>query len=226
MTPLAWALLFTALGVAWIAHLSRREHAARRARHAAIFGPVVDLFESPQITFEESGLPRIEGRYQGQNLRLDLIPDTMTIRRLPQLWLAITSLDALPIAKAGLAVLVRPSGADYYSLTERMSEHFAVPPQFPHECWVRGETPASAATLAKLTDPAAHILTEPKVKEIAATSRGVRLVYQIAEGKRGDYLLLRQCDFAGAQVQPDVLDQLVDGLAALRQSLAAQRVEP
>lgn len=138
MTPLAWVLVVTAIGIAWVARLSWRENIQRRARHAAVFEPIAGAFGNPRLAYEESGFPRIEGRYKGQNLRLDLIPDTMTIRRLPQLWLSITSVEPLPLADAGVAILVRPSGADYYSLTERMSEHLPVPAAFPNECWVRG----------------------------------------------------------------------------------------
>lgn len=219
MTPFAWALLIAATGMVTVIALARREHRRRRAQHSAILDPVAGAFERSQMSVDATGLPRLEGMYRGQQLRLDVIPDTMTIRRLPQLWLSITSIQALPLAQAGLAVLVRPSGADYYSLTDRMAERFDPPAEFPPECLVRGETPSAVATLAKLARVAGRIFADPKVKEIAATRRGLRIVYQLAEGKRGHYLLLRQSEFEDARLLPATLDDLVAGLAALRQSL-------
>ena len=101
-----------------------------------------------------------------------------------------------------------------------MSERFDPPPSLPWEILVRGETASSAATLAAITPDAARILADPKVKEIAATKRGVRIVTQIAEGKRGQHLLLRQCDFEGAELFPERLDALVADLQRMLASLA------
>ncbi len=204
-------------GLAWLAHRERQTIVSRRR---AILDPVAPLFGNPRIATDGAGIPKLEGRYRGLDLRIELIPDSMTIKRLPQLWLSVTALQPLPIAGAGVAILIRPSGADFYSLTEKMSERLVPPSSLPWENIVRGETGKSAATLAKLAPGAALILADPKVKEVAATKRGVRIVTQLAEGKRGEHLLLRQCDFEGAQLSPELLDSIVADLEKLLSSLA------
>lgn len=207
--------------LAWLAH---RERQTIRARRRVIFDPVVALFDDPHVTTDGAGIPKLEGRYRGLDLKFDLIPDTMTIKRLPQLWISVTAIQPLPIADAGIAILIRPSGADFYSLTERMSERFDPPPSLPWECLVRGETDKSENTLARIAPEAARILSDPRVKEIAATKRGVRIVTQLAEGKRGQHLLLRQCDFEGAALSPELFDTIVANLGKLLSSLAPHPV--
>ena len=203
--------------VTWLAHCERQ---AIRGRRRLILDPVVALFDDARVTTDGAGIPKLEGRYRGLDLRLDLIPDTMTIKRLPQLWLSVTALQPLPIANAGIAILIRPSGADFYSLTEKMAERFDPPSCLPWESLVRGETDKSASTLAAIAPEAARILSDPKIKEIAATQRGVRIVTQLAEGKRGQHLLLRQCDFEGAELTPALLDTRVTSLEKLLSALA------
>lgn len=210
----------TAAGTAAVAWLAHRERQSIRGRRRVILEPVVPLFENAIFTSDGAGIPKLEGRYRDLHLKLDLIPDTMTIKRLPQLWLSVTAIKPLQITDAGIAILIRPSGADFYSLTEKMAEHLDPPPSLPWECLVRGETDKSALTLAKIAPEAARILADPKVKEIAATQRGVRIVTQLAEGKRGQHLLLRQCDFEGAELTPARLDALVTSLKKLLAALA------
>ena len=94
----------------------------------------------------------------------------------------------------------------------------------PWECLVRGETDKSEDTLARIAPEAGKILSDPKVKEIAATKRGVRIVTQLAEGKRGQHLLLRQCDFEGAALSPQLLDTIVSNLGKLLSGLAPHPV--
>lgn len=210
-----------AAGVTALAFLARHERLLIKARRQLVLDHVREAFTDAQLTTDGAGIPCIEGRYRGQLLRIEFIPDNMTIRRLPQLWVSVTALRPLELANAGLAVLVRPSGADFYSLTNHMHTHFDPPHGFPWECLVRGQSDRAAATLARIAPAAAGILADAKVKELAFTERGTRIVYQLAEGLRGKHLLLRQCDFEDARLEPELLDRLVGDLDALAGALGA-----
>jgi hypothetical protein len=209
----------TAAGVTVLALLARHERHLVKSRRRLMLDGIEPLFSSASLTADGAGIPRIEGVYQRRRLTIDLIPDTMTIRRLPQLWVSVTALAPLPLQNKGIAVLVRPSGADFYSLTEHMEERFDPSASFPWECLVRGQTDAARATLDRVSPAVTAILADPKVKEIGVTSRGLRIVYQLAEGKRGQHLLLRQCDFEGARLKPELLERLCRDLDTLAASL-------
>jgi hypothetical protein len=147
---------------------------------------------------------------------LDLLCDTMTIRRLPQLWMRATLLAANP-GRPGFAILVRPSGmgSEFYSLTSTFEHRLAAPDGFPAEVLIRGDDGAEAL-LAELADTLHVILADPHVKEIAVTPRGVRILRQAGEGKRGDHLLLRQSVFEDTSVARQDLTAVLEQLEAIR----------
>jgi hypothetical protein len=209
-----------AIGIVATTILALRESRKLRASRSAMLDLVKDQFTSPKLSIDGAGFPSLEGVLDGRQIRLELIPDTMTIRRLPQLWLSLTDVFDLPVTGRGVSILVRPSGADYYSLTERMNSRLDVPPGFPWECLVKGESAQSSQTLDRVAKTAVKLLADPRVKEIAITSRGVRIVRQLAEGKRGDHLLLRQSVFTGAEVTARDISELAADLKDLRVALA------
>lgn len=209
-----------AAGVTALAFLARHERNIMRARRELILEPVRPLFREANYTTDGAGIPRIEGYYRGQLIRVDLTPDTMTVRRLPQLWVSLTAIRALPTAQSAVAILMRPSGSDFYSLTERMEDIIDPPAAFPYDCLVRGQGPHAREVLAQITPTAVSLFADAKVKEIAVTERGARIVYQLAEGRRGQHLLLRQCDFDEARLEPALLDTLLSGLDQIATALA------
>ncbi len=62
----------------------------------------------------------------------------------------------------------------------------------------------------------AEALADPRIKEIAITPRGLRIIRQAGEGKRGDHLLLRQSVFENAVVPRQDLATVLDHLQAIR----------
>jgi hypothetical protein len=157
------------------------------------------VLEEPVLSLGGDEFPKLAGRHRGRRVHAELIPDTMTIKRLPQLWLSVTLLQRLP-GISSFAVLVRPSGNDFYSLTESFRESLIPPPGLPWEVLIRGETSNAQAHLDHLAGLLSAILSDPRVKEVAVTARGLRIVLQAGEGRRGEHLLLRQAVFDDAGV--------------------------
>lgn len=211
---MSFTALLAAGAASAIAYVGYREHRhAQRARRG-LLDECASALERPRLTHGADQFPHLEGFAQGRRVRVDLAPDTLTIRRLPQLWLNATLLDDNP-RLPGLAVLVRPAGTEFYSLTSRFPERFETPAGFPAEVLIRGEHGADHL-LHELREPMAAILADGRVKEIAVTSRGVRIIRQAAEGKRGEHLLLRQSVFEDAAVPHRDLKTIIAQLQALR----------
>lgn len=199
----------------WIA---LRDHKALRASRVGLLDDCARLFDRYALTHGDDSFPRLSGRRGASNVDIRLISDTMTIRRLPQLWLQVTVLDRLDI-RSGVAVLVRPSGYEFYSLTAAFHHLLDTPSSFPSEVIVRGTDAGAAKLLEKLGPSMAVILEDPRVKEIAVTPQGLRLIRQAGEGRRGEYLLLRQAVFDQATVTADQLDAALDEVETLRAAL-------
>jgi hypothetical protein len=207
-------LLLALASVAAIIFVGVREHRKAVAARRGLLDDAATALDRPQLTHGPDGFPRLFGRHQGREVRVDLLLDTLTIRRLPQLWLRATLLDhnaGLP----GLAILVRPAGAEFYSLTAHFDHRLETPAGFPAEVLIRGDVGA-ARLLADLGPTLSTVLADARVKEIAITARGLRIVRQAGEGKRGEHLLLRQSVFDNASVPRRELADALDQLQAIR----------
>jgi hypothetical protein len=204
--------------VAWRDHKNLRD-----ARRRLLDGCSSILADS-NLTFGGDGFPRLRGRVGSRAVQVDLIPDTMTIRRLPQLWLSVTLLDRLPI-EADVAVLVRPSGCDFYSLTENLPHWIAPPAGFPWEVLIRGSGPRCEALVERLAEPVVALLADLRVKEVGVTAKGLRIVRQAGEGRRGEHLLLRQAVFDDAEILATDLETILDKLESLRDKVVETRGE-
>jgi hypothetical protein len=210
------SLLLAAGSVAALTFVGMRDARAARAARRAMLDDCAGALDRNELSPGPDSFPHLSGFYRGREIRVDLLCDTMTIRRLPQLWMRATLLAANP-DRPGLAILVRPSGmgSEFYSLTSNFEHRLAAPPGFPAEVLIRGDDGAEAI-LAELGDILLAILADPHVKEVAITPRGVRILRQAGEGKRGDHLLLRQSVFENGGVPRQDLATVLDQLEAIR----------
>ncbi len=208
------SLLLAAGSIAAVTYVGMRDHRAAKAARRGVLDGCAGALDRAQLSHAADGFPRLAGHHHGREVRVDLLCDTMTIRRLPQLWMSTTLLDAnagLP----GFAILVRPAGTEFYSLTSRFAHRLETPVGFPDEVLIRGDAGAEPL-LDELRATLAGILADPRVKEIAVTPRGLRIIRQAGEGKRGDHLLLRQSVFENAAVPRRDLAAVLDQLQAIR----------
>ena len=204
-----------ALGaIAAVILVSYREHRGMLAARRCLLDGCAGILDRAQLTHGDDGFPRLVGNHDGRAVRIDLIPDTMTIRRLPQLWLSVSLLDRCP-GVPGLAVLVRPTGNEFYSLNSHFAHRYEPPSGLPAEVSIRGDRGAGRL-LAELNEALGAILADPRVKEVAITERGLRIVRQAGEGKRGEHLLLRQALFERANVSRTDLESILQPLETLR----------
>ncbi|WP_232631783.1 hypothetical protein [Methylobacterium sp. Leaf118] len=196
------------------AALCLRQGRRAAAWRAGLLAECAALLEAPRLGRDRAGFATLEGTCAGLPVSVRLIPEALVHRRLPQLWLSVT----LRVPRAGnatLDVLRRPAGAEFYAPAD-LPLRLEPPAGWPADTLVRG-TPGAAALLRALQDETARILGDPRVKEVLATPRILRLVIQAGEGGRGAYLLLRASRFALERVDPARLDgALRDGLRLAR----------
>jgi len=207
------------LGIAGAVGLfAAREHRQLRSARQTLLDCCADALDRHEIRYGGDGFPRLAGGFHGRRVIAELIPDTMVIRRLPQLWLSITLLETLEEVPS-LAVLVRPAGYEFYSLTSGLSCALDAPAAFPSEVLVRGSGARAERLLWQLTPHLAASLMDPHVKEIAVTSKGLRIIVQAGEGRRGEHLLLRQAVFDDAVVPARELANRLKELETLRSAI-------
>ncbi|MBS0267626.1 MAG: hypothetical protein JSS54_01460 [Proteobacteria bacterium] len=211
------ALLLTA-AVSILVLFGRREARVAAAARHSILEPSLNVLDSPKVEIDACGFPKMEGKFRGRSFRVALIPDTLTFRRLPQLWLDVTLKRKLPV-DGSVAILVRQSGADYFSLTDHFNERLAPPANFPYVCLIKGDGPGARQVLDRIAPYVASLLRDPHFKEIAVTPRGIRIMRQLAEGKRGEHLILRQIVFEGARLDPEGLEDVIAAVVEIENLL-------
>lgn len=211
-------LVVLALGVGLMIGLALTEHGRMRRRRRGLLDACTPMLSNVALRHGGDDFPMLTGCLNGRTLDVRLVSDAMTIRRLPQLWLQVTALEPLAIG-SGFAVLVRPNGSEFYSLTSQFEHTLAAPAAFPLEIIVRGESADAAQLLDRLASAMAAILADPAVKEIAVTRKGLRLVRQAGEGRRGEYLLLRQAVFDAADVPAADLARILEQLETLSRAV-------
>lgn len=216
LVPLGIAL--AALGV-WLALSLLRETRARAASRAGYFDAVRSLFDGGETRMEPTGFPRMTGRRGGLAFDLQAIPDTLTFRKLPALWVLVTLPEPLPL-EATLDLMARPSGNEPFTKFATLPQSLPTPPDLPKDVAIRTDD-ATRIPLPDLIGTHADLFHDPRVKELVLSPKGLRIVILAEEADRGRYLIFREAEMGRSPLPPSRLEPLLDRLAALRQDVLA-----
>lgn len=214
-------IVIALLGIATVCWMAVRDHRAERAIRRSLLDACQPILDDARLGHGKDGYPYLEGGFRGRKVRADFVPDTMTIRRLPQLWLSLTLFAPKP-GRPEFALLVRPSGTEFYSLTGYLDRRLDPIPGLPDEMLLRGSGPGAQALLEREGPLLVSLFHDPRIKEVGVMAKGLRLVWQSAEGRRGEHLLLRQSAFDDAAVRPHDLTRLLTLMCELDAALTDQ----
>ena len=207
----------TLLLAAALATLLARIHIAQRRqlrlRRRACFDACVTAIETPDIRHDGTNFPVLRGRYRGRDVRIEPIVDDLSVRKLPQLWAIVTLRAALP-CRATVDAIARPQNTEFYSFWSRLRHDVPNGSGWPADVAVRTDDP-QALPAATVLDRLARVFDDVRTKELVVSPRGVRLVYQLAQGDRGEYLALRQARFAQVRVDGAIARHLLETVDAV-----------
>ena len=212
---------FCVVAVLVLAQIYRRDRAKLRALRGAFFNPAYPLFESYRVTQDSVDFPELRGRYQGHDFHIDALVDMVTFRKLPSLWLRVSLVESVPY-RGTLDVMVRSQNVEFYSPANDLPQSIEPPAGWPAGTIVKTDDP-DAMPPSEVVDPHMGFFDAPKAKEILITPKGVRLVYQIDQGTRAEYLVLRSANFASPQVTAEILADLMDRTIALHRDLVSRK---
>lgn len=223
MEKLALGVILVLLGYG-IVRLGLRLARMAPARHkmrAAYLDDCAALFTRPRKALAPSGFPRLSGSYGGQVFDVQVVPDTLTFRKLPALWVLVTLPRPLPL-RATLDMMIRPMGVEPFSNFDRLPEQIAPPPGFPEDCTIRTDDrdalPPQSPVLAHL-----DLFDDPRMKEMIVSPKGARLVFLAEEAARTRYLIFRDCEMGETPLPAARLRPTLDRLLRLHADMAAAR---
>lgn len=219
MSPLIpFGIAFAVLGLGLALRLIRESRMRARSR-AAYFDAVKPLFDGGETRVQPSGFPRMTGRRAGLSFDLQAVPDTLTFRKLPALWVLVTLPEPLPI-DATLDLMARPSGSEPFTKFATLPQSLPTPPEMPRDIAIRSDD-ASRIPPAELVAAHADLFRDPRVKELVLSPKGLRIVILAEEADRGRYLIFREAEMGRTPVSPALLEPLLDRLAAIRKDVLA-----
>lgn len=224
MSPLVpLGLAFAALGL-WLVLRLIRETRLRATTRAGYFDAVKPLFDGGETRLQPTGFPRMTGRRAGLAFDLQAIPDTLTFRKLPALWVLITLPEPLPL-RATLDLMARPSGNEPFTRFAALPQSLPRPVELPTEIAVRTDDAAQIPP-PDLIARHAGIFADPRVKELVLSPKGLRIVILGEEADRGRFLIFREAEMGRKPLPPAQLQPLLDRLAALREDVLALTKDP
>ena len=211
-------LTLLALGLAALGWQARRlagASAARRAARAGFLGACAALLTDVRTRVEPDGFPRLAGASGGARFDLRVVPDTLTTRKLPALWLLVTLTEPMPVS-ATWHLMLRPRGTETFSAFDRLPHVLPAQPGLPEDSQLRTDSggpppPALAEAVARLG--------EDRIKEVIVSPKGLRVTWLVEEAHRGRYLIFRDSEMGQEPLPLEVLAPLLDALLRLRASL-------
>lgn len=210
MLPLLLVATGAALG--WfMLRLAAEGRARRHARAGWLDGIAL---QDRRQALAATGFVRASGRQRGLLLDLQAVPDTLTLRKLPALWLLVTLPEPLPLRQR-INLMMRPTGVEPFSTYDRLPCQSALAEGFPFDAGLRSEHPLNPYEAALL---ARHIglFDDPRVKELVISPQGLRITWLAEEADRGRYLLFREAEMGRRALDPAQLEPLVLALRDLR----------
>jgi hypothetical protein len=210
---MGWVLGLLAVAVAWLCWQSIGSAAARARARAGYLDACAPLFSGVIKGVAETGFARLSGQYRGQTFDVQVVPDSLSVRKLPVLWLLVTLPEKLPV-RGTFDVMMRATGLETFSGFARLEDQIAAPAGFPADCSIRTDAPDDLPDSAVIGRYLAG-LDKARLKEVVVAPTGVRVVWLAEEADRGGYLLFRDAEMGRVALQPAVLQPLMDGLCDL-----------
>ena len=207
-------LLLTAiaclLGVAIIV-MWRRDRAEQLRWRANLLSCATCGLEHCERSFGLDGLPRLEGRADGRKVEVRLIRDDVSYRKLPSLWLCVSVRARL--SAPTLDIVARERNTEFYAVALNLENFIQKPPEWPGDLTLHCSE--SAPPLRAIAEHVCSYFADPKAKELLVTPSGIRLVYQLAQARRAEYLVLRSGHFEIDVVPENLLRRMLAQATAL-----------
>jgi hypothetical protein len=171
----------------------QRAHAQRvAAERRALLQGALPLLGDASISQHGIGYPTLNGTDGGHRVQVQLVVDSLTLRRLPRLWLVVSVFRPTGLGTP-VDILCEPQVPAMVTPADRFRHVHPVPEGWPAD--VRIATPGPQSPDLQAFDPAVAVLKDPATKGILAGPGGVRVVQELARGDLGHWRLVRRVKF-------------------------------
>ncbi|HDY84223.1 hypothetical protein LCGC14_0538980 [marine sediment metagenome] len=197
-------------------YLFQRSQIAIKNNRAMLLSDCNSMLDNSATSYESNGFPIIKGRYRDFDVQLNLIPDTIVMRKVPPLWLMV-SIKANKQSKGSMDFIVRPQNSEFYSPGWRWDGLFKVPATWPQYSIAKyNDTTASISVLDKFVP---DLFKDEKVKQLLVMPDSLRITYMAKQGIRGEYLLTRGAVFDEHAINSDEVKKIIEYAIEIRKNI-------
>ena len=207
---------FLTLMTAALYWLYRRDALKVRNGRANIFNDCADLLSETAKKHMGAGYPRLQGKCAGYRVNLEVIEDTLAVRKVPPLWLTVTVMGNAP-SYGSLDIIARPQNTEFYSPSWHWDGNLQIPPGWPQHAIVKYQY--AVAPLNILNDFVPKLFMDAKVKELLVTPTMVRITYLAKQAERGEYMLMRNALFDDSPINKAEVEAMLNYAIEIRQGL-------
>ncbi len=212
-----WEVLLTCGAVAVLVVMQVRHTRAVKRSRREIVSAAAGLLSEPDVVQQGIAFPTLTGRYQGVPVKVELVPDDLTPRQLPRLWLVATVRTPVAVDDA-LDVLLRPQSTDIVSPGYRFPHEHQAPAGWPSYARIATRQPAPPPW--RTLRSALPVLHAPGTKDLIVGPGGVRIVEELARGEVGPHRLARRSRFE-VRLEPARLKRVLDAALGIAREVSA-----
>lgn len=196
--------------------LFQRSQVTIKRNRAMLFNNCDGILDNTSTFYEDNGFPVIKGHYNGFDVQLNLIPDTIVMRKVPPLWLMV-SIKANKKSKGSMDFIVRPQNIEFYSPGWHWDGLFKAPANWPQYSIAKYQD--TKASVSVLDEYIPRLFSDEKVKQLLVTPDSVRITYMAKQAIRGEYLLTRSAVFDEQAIAGDDVKKIIEYAIAIRTSI-------
>ena len=215
------ALAIVLAAVVTLYFVYQRDHGRIVAKRGRAFLRCLPLLDTPSLIQDGPDYPQLAGTYNGLPVKLELIADHASFRKLPVLWLSVTV--EVPLAITGVFdLMMRSQNTEFFSPHGELPQTLPTPAGWPVAGLARYKDFQSTHTIVEKLTPHVRFFSEDlKSKELLISPRGVRIVYMIDQAQWSHYLVLRHPMFENDVVDPDLVTNLIQRILSVADEFKA-----
>ena len=220
-----WLLVPVMLGLLY--RNFKRDQQNTTFNRSHLLDDCIDLLQSSKLEKTGSDFPRLTGIYAGSLVTLELILDTLAVRKVPPLWLTV-EIDGKHQIKGSLDVVIRPQNNEFYSPAWQWEGNLKTPENWPKHSIIKYQQdqflqkPASIDVLSRYV-PA--MFTDEHMKELLVLPSKLRITYLAKQATRSEYMVLRNALFDATPIDKIQVEQLIQKAIEIRQALEIENNE-
>lgn len=218
-----WVIGLLFAGIAVLAMIQHRHVSRVRTDRARLFDGCAGSLESCEVLPRGLNFPLLRGRWRGNDVRVEPVIDTLSMRTLPVLWLVVTVRGRHEVP-GHLSVLARMSGTEFYARHTETGKPVPLGWDWPDELAVRSSRSDVAIEPPELLQRIRGLMASGTVKHVALGPDRTRVVWKCATGDSATYRVTRRVDLTDVRVDAKTLSDLLGTMDELRSLWGASSV--